>query len=152
MIRQERVLEFPYIVDDQVRPELNMEYRISNNREVYSYVYEEEVTAVVCVAYTKDVPITIQELDGMCVAPAEATCAIFYTVWSYKKGFGRSLIMEGIPKLLTRYPNLTRFVTLSPKTEMAFRFHTKNGAEHIANNPESDNYEYMVKTGIKVVV
>lgn len=152
MIRQERVLEFPYIVDDQVRPELNMEYRTSDSREVYSYVYEDDVAAVVCVAYTLDVPISIKNLDSMCVAPTEANCAIFYTVWSYKKGFGRSLIIEGIPKLLAKYPNLTRFVTLSPKTAMAFRFHTRNGAEHIANNQESDNYEYMVKGGIKVVV
>jgi hypothetical protein len=154
MIRRERVLEFPYIVDDPVRPGLSMEYRTDHHRQVYSYVYDDAVAAVVCVAFTKDVPITMQELDTLAVPPEQATCAIFYTIWSYKKGFGRSLIMEGIPKFASQYPSLRRFVTLSPKTEMAFRFHTKNGAEHIANNPESDNYEYNISKcdSVKVVV
>ena len=144
MIRQERVLDFPYIKDDPVRPNLSMEFRISSHREVYSYVYENEVVAVICVAYTKEVPITIEELQEQSISPNEAKCAIFYTVWSYKKGFGRSLIIEGIPMIIKRYSNLKRFVTLSPKTEMAYQFHTKNGANHIANNPESDNYEYTI--------
>lgn len=142
MIRQERILDFPYISDDPVRPELSMEFRTSEGREVYSYIYEGEVAAVVCVAYTTDVPITIDDMDTDSWDAQGASCAIFYTVWSYKKGFGRSLILEGIPTLREKYPNLKRFVTLSPKTDMAYKFHTKNGAKHISNNQESDNYEY----------
>lgn len=142
MIRQEQILHFPYIDDDSVRPELSMEFRTSNGREVYSYIYEGKISSVVCVAYTTKVPVTIEELDIDSCDPEEATCAIFYTIWSYKKGFGRSLITDGISALQEKYPNLKRFVTLSPKTEIAYKFHTKNGAKHISNNQESDNYEY----------
>lgn len=144
MIRQERILDFPYIDNDPVRPELSMEFRTSEGREVYSYIYEGEIASVVCVAYTTEVPVTIEEMDIDSWEPQGATCAIFYTIYSYKKGFGRSLILEGIPALREKYPNLKRFVTLSPKTEMAYKFHTKNGAKHISNNQESDNYEYNI--------
>jgi hypothetical protein len=144
MIRQERILDFPYIGDDPVRPELSMEFRTTAGREVYSYIYEGEIASVVCVAYTTEVPVTIEEMNASSLQPQEAICAIFYTIWSYKKGFGRSLILEGIPALREKYPNLKRIVTLSPKTEMAYKFHTKNGARYISNNQESDNYEYNI--------
>jgi hypothetical protein len=39
-------------------------------------------------------------------------------------------------------PEITRFITLSPKTEMAKRFHTKNGAGVYRENDETVNYEY----------
>jgi hypothetical protein len=39
-------------------------------------------------------------------------------------------------------PEIKRFVTLSPKTEMAKNFHHKNGAITYRENQESVNYEY----------
>jgi len=39
-------------------------------------------------------------------------------------------------------PWLKRFVTLSPKTEMAHNFHIKNGAFVFRKNRQSVNYEY----------
>jgi len=41
------------------------------------------------------------------------------------------------------FPTITRFVTLSPKTEMARRFHLKNGAVVFRENEETVNYEYI---------
>jgi hypothetical protein len=38
---------------------------------------------------------------------------------------------------------IKRFVTLSPKTEMAKRFHLKNGAIVFRENEETVNYEYI---------
>ena len=38
---------------------------------------------------------------------------------------------------------LKRFVTLSPKTELAKRFHLKNGAIVYRENDETVNYEYQ---------
>jgi len=35
-----------------------------------------------------------------------------------------------------------RFVTLSPKTEMARKFHHSNGAITLSENEVTDNYEY----------
>ena len=40
--------------------------------------------------------------------------------------------------------NVNRLVTLSPKTEMAKRFHEKNGAELVSENEESYNFEYKI--------
>jgi hypothetical protein len=40
-------------------------------------------------------------------------------------------------------PNIKRFVTLSPKTQMAKRFHLKNGAVTFRENDLTVNYEYM---------
>ena len=63
---------------------------------------------------------------------------IFYTVWSYEKGYGRNILNELLPLLQTE-----RFVTLSPKTEMAKRFHLRNGAKLISDNETSYNFEYF---------
>jgi hypothetical protein len=37
---------------------------------------------------------------------------------------------------------VNKFVTLSPKTEMAKKFHTKNGATLYSENIDSYNFEY----------
>ena len=145
MIRQERSLDFSYIAQDPVRPELDMTFRNSNGREVYSFIYNHEVAAVICIAYVNTIPITLNELIEYSCEPADATIAIPYTVWSYKKGFGRSMVLDGIDSISEKYPSILKFVTLSPKTEMAYKFHTGNGAIHIASNHESDNYEYPQK-------
>ena len=50
--------------------------------------------------------------------------------------------MQTVAQIKERFPTITRFVTLSPKTEMAKRFHTKNGATTFRENSESVNYEY----------
>jgi len=41
-------------------------------------------------------------------------------------------------------PNIKRYVTLSPKTEMAKNFHLKNGAKWIAENETTNNFEYFL--------
>jgi hypothetical protein len=40
------------------------------------------------------------------------------------------------------YPSVTRFVTLSPKTDVARRFHLRNGAIVFRENVDTVNYEY----------
>jgi hypothetical protein len=47
--------------------------------------------------------------------------------------------------LKSEYSNLKDIVTLSPQTEMARRFHTKNGAETYRQNETSVNYRYYSK-------
>jgi hypothetical protein len=50
--------------------------------------------------------------------------------------------MQTVEQIKEKFPTITRFVTLSPKTEMARRFHHKNGAVTFRENQESVNYEY----------
>ena len=71
------------------------------------------------------------------------TAAIFYTIWSYKPGAGRELLVQAVEEIKHRHPSVTRFVTLSPKTEMAKRFHLKNGASIFRENVDTVNYEYI---------
>ena len=77
------------------------------------------------------------------LAPNVPTTAVFYTIWSYAPGAGRNLIFEAVDYIKTTYPSIRRFVTLSPKTEMAKRFHIKNGAITFRENQETVNYEYL---------
>ena len=70
--------------------------------------------------------------------------AIAYTVWSKKKGGGK-LIVKEVFKKIKKSNHLNRLVTLSPLTEMAFKFHSKNGAKLVQVNETTQNFEYEVE-------
>jgi hypothetical protein len=57
-------------------------------------------------------------------------------------GAGRELIVEAQQSIAAEMPNVQTFVTLSPKTEMARRFHLKNGAGVYRENSDTINYIY----------
>jgi hypothetical protein len=130
-----------FIKDDPVRPELPAEFRVSENRFISSIVEGEDPKAMVCVSLCDFVPSSVAELAQDALLP---NTAIFYTIWSYAPGAGRELLEETVAEIKKQFPNVTRFVTLSPKTEMARRFHTKNGAITLRENEETVNYEYKV--------
>jgi hypothetical protein len=130
-----------FIKDDPVRPELPAEFRVSENRFISSIVDGEDPKAIVCVALQDFVPSSVAELAQDALAP---NTAIFYTIWSYAPGAGKDLLHQTVDEIKQRFPEITRFVTLSPKTEMAKRFHTKNGAVTFRENDETVNYEYHI--------
>ena len=70
--------------------------------------------------------------------------AVFYTIWSYKPGAGARLLQEAAKWIHAEYA-VKSIVTLSPQTEMARRFHLKNGARVRRENLTSVNYEYYNK-------
>ena len=119
--------------EDPVRPELNREFRYTAGREVFT-----NGGAIICIAYCKGVPSMIRHLDTM----VGLDHAIFYTVWSRHRGSGSLLVNDIWSYLQMTRPWIKRYVTLSPKTKMAFNFHIKNGATLLRENIESDNYEY----------
>lgn len=130
-----------YVKDDPVRPEIPADYRVSNNRFIAALVDQEQPTAMVCISLHDDViPEDVVGLDSTSTTP---TTAVFYTIWSYSPGAGRSLLNDTVKEIKVKYPTVTRFVTLSPKTEMAKRFHLKNGAAIFRENPNTVNYEYF---------
>lgn len=130
-----------FIKDDPVRPEIPVDFRVSPNRFVSGLIEGEDPQALVCVSLCDSVPTSVAELTQEALAP---TTAIFYTIWSYAPGAGRDLLEETVKEIQAKFPNVTRFVTLSPKTEMARKFHLKNGAIIFRENEESVNYEYEV--------
>ena len=130
-----------FIKDDPVRPELPAEFRVSENRFISSIVEGEDPKAMVCVSLCDYVPSSVAELAEEALSP---NTAIFYTIWSYAPGAGKELLMQTVEQIKQQFPNVTRFVTLSPKTEMAKRFHHKNGAFTFRENEDTINYEYKV--------
>jgi hypothetical protein len=130
-----------FIKDDPVRPELPAEFRVSENRFISSIVDGEDPKAMVCVSLCDYVPSSVAELAEEALSP---NTAIFYTIWSYTPGAGKELLVRTVEQIKEQFPNVTRFVTLSPKTEMAKRFHHKNGAITFRENEDTINYEYKV--------
>ena len=121
------------IKDDPVR-KVSYKFRTSQGRCIYTIPGK----AVVCIANTFKCPIDMQQLEIYSLPEAEEF-TIFYTVWSYEKGYGRLILNELLQLLQT-----TRYVTLSPKTEMAKNFHIRNGAKFLAKHEETQNFEYEV--------
>jgi Malonyl-CoA decarboxylase C-terminal domain len=135
-----RLLDF--IKDDPVRPEISKDFRVSDGRMVAALTDEEQnPEAMVCVSFHDFVPENVEGLNKTAQVP---TTAIFYTIWSYKSGKGQELLFKAVKGIQEQYPSVTRFVTLSPKTNMARRFHLKNGAIVFRENLDTTNYEYPV--------
>lgn len=129
------------IKDDPVRPEIPINDRINYNSEVAVLTDKDSnPLAVICIKYLNFVPITTKELM---IPAVNQHIAIFYTVWSYQAGSGREIITEIKSYIESNKPQIKRFITLSPKTEMAKKFHLKNGAIILQENKTSVNYEYL---------
>ena len=138
--------------DDPVRPELSNEFRTSFGRKIYGVKYQGEIHAVMCFAFTNNIPKTVDELDLLSKDAFLQSAhrdqnvgkiAIAYTVWSKKKGGGK-LIVKEVYKMIKKSNHLNRLVTLSPLTEMARKFHLRNGAVDLQVNDETQNFEYKV--------
>ena len=137
---------------DPVRPELDNEFRTSFGRKIFGVKYKNEIYAVMCFAFTNQIPRSVYELDVFSrdAFLQSATrdqqggkIAVAYTVWSNKKGGGK-LIVKEIFKMVKKSNHLNRLVTLSPLTEMARNFHLRNGAKELQVNEESQNFEYKI--------
>ena len=138
--------------EDPVRPELDNKFRTGFGRKIYGVEYKGEVHAVMCFAYTNEIPKSVDELEKLSTDAflqsamrdqSGGQIAIAYTVWSKKKGGGK-LIVKEVFKEIKKSNHLNRLVTLSPLTEMATNFHVKNGAKLIQINETTQNFEYKV--------
>jgi hypothetical protein len=126
--------------DDPVRPEIPADFRVDKNSRVYVLKSETgEPMAVTCVKFLAEIPQSVDDLANVAV---NTSTAVFYTIWSYAAGAGRSLIEAAQEDIKTHEPQVKTFVTLSPKTEMARKFHHKNGATTYRENQDSINYQY----------
>lgn len=128
-----------YIKDDPVRPEISREFRVSENRFIATLVENQQPTSMVCVSLHDFIPESVGDLYRTSAMP---TTAVFYTIWSYKAGSGAQLLRECLATIHQKYNTVNTFVTLSPKTEMARKFHLKNGAIVFRENVDTINYWY----------
>jgi hypothetical protein len=139
--------------EDPVRPELNLTFRRSYGRKIFGVKDEEgDIASIMCFAFTHDVPKTVEEMELMSKDAAiqathragqQGSIAIAYTVWAKKKGGGKHIVNE-VYKMVKESNHLNRLVTLSPLTEMARRFHLKNGAKELQVNEKTQNFEYDI--------
>ena len=149
------LVELPYIdvKEDPVRPELDLKFRQTYGRKILGLKDDEgEIAAIMCFAFTNEVPKTVEEMDTLSYdaalqsvhrAGVQGSIAIAYTVWAKKKGGGRAIVNE-VYKMVKKSNHLTRLVTLSPLTKMARNFHVKNGAKELQVNETTQNFEYDI--------
>lgn len=130
------------IKDDPVRPEIPIDHRINETAEMYALWNATELGAITCVSYTDGIPASVEEMYSL-GSPFPDT-AVFYTIWSYAPGAGRELINQAAHGVQNQHSSIKNIVTLSPKTEMAERFHLKNGAWRYRENDDTINYAYQL--------
>tara|TARA_B110000503_G_C7120050_1_gene402084 strand:- start:1105 stop:1602 length:498 start_codon:yes stop_codon:yes gene_type:complete len=143
-----------YIPDDTVRAHLSGEFRTTAGRQVFALydnirtVYDQEphALAVICVAYTNAAPTNEFELEWFSSASGAGAVptntAVFYTVWSYTKGAGQRIVNGVASNIRATRPEIKRWVTLSPLTDMAKSFHTRNGARLVSVHDTCQIFEY----------
>ena len=136
--------------EDPVRPELDNNFRTSFGRKIYGVKYKNQIHAVMCFAFTNKIPKSVKDLDQLSQDAFLQSAlrdqkvgkiAVAYTVWSKKKGGGK-LIVKEVFKMIKKSNHLNRLVTLSPLTEMATKFHLRNGAKLLSVNENTQNFEY----------
>ena len=149
------LVELPYIdvKEDPVRPELDLKFRQTYGRKILGLKDDVgEIAAIMCFAFTNEVPKTVEEMDTLSYdaalqsvhrAGVQGSIAIAYTVWAKKKGGGRAIVNE-VYKMVKKSNHLDRLVTLSPLTAMARNFHIKNGAKELQVNEKTQNFEYDI--------
>ena len=149
------LVELPYIdvKEDPVRPELDLTFRQTYGRKILGLRDDEgDISAIICFAFTDEVPKTVEELEKFSYDAAirssnrsgvQGSIAVAYTVWAKKKGGGRAIVNE-VYKRIKKSNNLNRLITLSPLTKMARNFHIKNGAKELQVNETTQNFEYDI--------
>jgi hypothetical protein len=130
------------VSEDPVRPELTLGFRITNGRKIFGLKYNNEIEAIICVAFCPEVPYTVREMDYMSRVNDLKSVAVAYTVWSRKRGAGKEIVSK--LGQWAKENKVDRLVTLSPLTPMATHFHIKNGAKQIHINEETQNFEYKL--------
>lgn len=144
LIKNTTDIYFKFLSEDPVRPNIPVIDRIGDNKDIFVMRDDDDnISAITCVSYQNTIPVSENELF---LSSEKPDTAIFYTIWSYKQGAGRQLIFESVKYIKQTMPHIERFITLSPKTEMAKKFHLKNGAIVFRENGETVNYEYKTET------
>lgn len=127
------------IRDDPVRPNIALADRINDRAKIYLWCEEDQIRSAVCVALCDAVP----DSENTLLSPpvGELTVAVAYTIWSYSAGAAQKLIFA----LRDQLPDsIVKMVTLSPQTEMARKFHERNGAKLVRENADTWNFEYAI--------
>ena len=114
--------------EDPVRPELDNKFRTSYGRKIYGVKYRGEIHAVMCFAFTNEIPKSVEDLDMMSKDAflqsirrdyQVGKIAIAYTVWSKKRGGGK-LIVKEVFKLIKKSHHLNQSQRTQPLALLLF--------------------------------
>lgn len=134
----------PYIElvkDDPVRPEIPPTFRCEHNRRIIVLMdQDQQPCAVVCVALLDSLPRSVEDL--LTASSDSPQYCVFYTIWSYVQGAGRELLQTALQWFKSNFAHIQCYVTLSPCSDQARRFHLSNGATVFSVNATSVNYLY----------
>ena len=130
---------FYLLKDDPIRPEIPAADRFGSNKDVMIWLVDNQPMGVVCINYQDFVPNNVNDL----IHCDDMKIAVFYTIWTYKSGIGKKLLFAAKEYIKENRSAVIRFITLSPKTEMARNFHIGNGAIELKVNTDTVNYEYI---------
>ena len=130
---------FSLVKQDPVRPSVPFERRVGPGRSVFILEDQCHPSAITCVSFQKEIP---KSEDQLFINNQDPCVAVFYTIWSIVPGTASSLLNTALAHIKTNNLKIKQFVTLSPKTEMAYKFHMRNGARIYQENETSINYEY----------
>ena len=144
MLHVIHTLDDPFIhllSGDPVRPAIPWHNRVGPLSKVLVLLNtQEQPQSVVCVTFGEQVP---EDEDHLFAYQGQApTVAVLYTIWSLSMGGGRAMIDEAMQYITSQWPSVQQIVTLSPPTEMARRFHLRNGARELRVNPTTVNFIY----------
>jgi len=142
VIREYRPELDTLIANDPVRAHIPAYMRLSANHEIYALDRGSNILGVTCVAYLDSIHSIEDDLFLNCDS---YDVACFYTVWSNAPGAGREVLNRTLANIKVMKPWVNYVCTLSPKTEMARRFHTANGAWLHRENETTDNYCYKME-------
>lgn len=128
---------------DPVRPNLGVNFKTAKGRHVFGLLADDGIySAFVCFALTSAVPDDVMSLSRLTLETGRI--AVPYTVWSHRRGAGKTIINK-LKKYVTDHELADRVITLSPPTEMARKFHCRNGAVVLRVNSGSVNFEYPLE-------
>lgn len=142
MIHIIKTLDDPYLKyldEDPIYPHIPKEEKITVSRVAFLLKENDTVKAVTCIAFSKNIPTFIDELDD--TSDSEVN-AIFYSIWSNVTGGGSELLLKSVSYIRENMDNVDKVYTLSPKTKIARRFHLKNGAKIYRINEKTINFYY----------
>ncbi len=127
---------------DPVRPNLNIEFRTQSGRKVFGLHNDSgEFKSFICISRVTEVPKSESELEEY--TSESGDIIIPYSVWSYERGAGKEIVSR-VLDIARQDVSISRVVTLSPKTDMARKFHLKNNAIELSVNDTTVNFEYLL--------
>lgn len=128
-----------FLNDDPVRKHIKQDQRIGPGKSILVLEEDDSVKAIVCTCLCNSIPTNEYEMFND-YFDEHGDILVAYTIWSYSRGSGRKLINQLREKAILE--NIRRVVTLSPLTEMAEKFHIKNGASLLGKYNSCQNFEY----------